>query len=158
LGITDPTKPTIMNVNDSGDVDGTLAAILGTSLGSPSSNHKAGPATYNFQSTGDIGTDGRLTGGAAGGTSNDNVSVSYSGTNNGEIDVDGIGNGGNDQINIDVAMLSGSTGNVGASTNDKSQVSGGTGKNVLRFTIERGTDTTSTTGIFAELNSTSKKD
>ena len=91
-----------------------------------------------------------------GGSHNDIAALSYSGTNNGEFDVFETGNGGKDQLSADVFMIAGSTGVVG-STSNPSLVKG-QGKDHLRFTIERGTDTTTTTGIVAQVVGTTKKD
>ena len=94
--------------------------------------------------------------GMIGGSHNDVASISYSGTNNGEIDLAVQGSGGSDQLSADIFMIAGSTGTVGSSKNVATIK--GSGKDHLSFTIHQGTDSTSTTDIFAALIGTSKKD
>ena len=91
-----------------------------------------------------------------GGSHNDVANISYSGTNNGEIDLNAIGSGGSDQLSADIFMIPGSTGTVGSS--NRVAMIKGSGKDHLSFTIHQGTDSTSTTNIFAQVIGTSKKD
>ncbi len=149
----DPKKLTTMTVNDSGEVDGAFTVGV-TSLGTP--KVKPGPINYSFQSTATIGSTGTLDLGLVGGSHNDIGTLTYSGTNDGEIDVTELGNGGNDQLSADIFMVPGSTGTVGAA-NDESVVKG-SAKSHLSFTIVQGTDTTTTTNVFAEVLGASKKD
>jgi hypothetical protein len=136
-----------------GEIDGSLSAGI-----SPFGDKhlKPGPENFRMQSTGTIGPNGDLDTGMVGGSGNDVALLSYSGTNNGEIDVFEAGNGGKDQLSADIFMIAGSTGVVGTSSNPS--IIKGTGKDHLRFTIERGTDTTATTGIFAQVVGTTKND
>ena len=153
IGIPDPKKPTTMTVNESGEIDGSLTAGIST-LGA---NHfKPGPVKLSLQSTGTIGTSGTLDTGAVGGKKNDVAKIAYSGTNNGQIDVFELGNGGSDNLSADIFMIPGSTGSVGAG-NNRSIVEG-SGKDQLSFTVEQGTDTTTTSNIFAQIIGKSKKD
>ncbi len=151
LAQPDPKKPTEMSVNDSGEIDGNLTAGI-----SSLSKVKPGSESFTFQSTGTVGAGGVLDVGEVGGSHNDFASVSYSGTNNGEIDVTLLGSGGSDQLSADIFMIPGSTGTVGSST--QPALIKGSGKDRLRFTIEQGTDTTTTTNIFAQVIGTTKKD
>ena len=140
-----------MTVNDSGEIDGTLTTGV-TELGA---KVKPGPESFKFQSTGMIGSGGVLDLGMIGGSHNDLTNISYSGTNNGEIDLQVVGAGGSDQLSADIFMIAGSTGTVG-----KSNVAmiKGSGKDHLSFTIHQGTDSTSTTNIVAQVIGTTKKD
>ncbi len=117
---------------------------------------KPGPENFNLQSTGNVGPNGELDTGAVGGSHNDVAKISYSGTNNGVVNVFEVGNGGKDNLSADVYMFPGSTGSVGTST-DGATVEG-SGKDKLSFTVERGTDTTTATNIFAEVIGKTKKD
>ena len=154
VGVPDARKTTTMNVNDSGEVDGNLTAVLST-LGPKSPS--GGPEVYHFSSSATIGPGGSLVTGLLGSRRNDIASVSYSGTNNGELDVNMFGNGGNDQLGADVFMLPGSVGAVGsAAKHSVLQTSGR--KDRIFFAIHRGADTTTTTNVFAEIIGTSKKD
>ena len=149
----DPKKLTTMTVNDSGEIDGSFTAGI-SNLGEKSL--KPGSEAFSFQSTGAIGTGGYLDVGMVGGSHNDKANVTYSGTNYGEIDLFLLGSGGSDQLSADFYMVPGSTGTVGSST--QPALVRGSGKDHLRFTIEQGTDTTSTTNIFAQVIGTTKKD
>ena len=153
LAEPDPRKPTAMTVNETGEVDGTLTAGISPLSGS---KVKFGPESYKFQSTATIGPSGVLNVGMFGGTHNDVANVTYSGTNDGEFALDLIGAGGSDQLSADVFMIPGSTGTVGTPTNNA--IVKGSGKDRLRFTIEQGTDTTSTTNVFAQAIGTTRKD
>jgi hypothetical protein len=153
LGVPDPRKPTMMTVNDSGEIDGDFSA--GTSLFGQT-KLKPGPERLSFQSTATIGSTGLIDTGLTGGKHNDVAQFSYSGKNNGQIDVFALGDGGNDQLSADVYMDPGSTGTVGAPNNES--VIEGSGKDRLSFTVEQGTDTTTATNIFAEVLGTTKKD
>jgi hypothetical protein len=154
IGFPDPKKTTTMTVNDSGEIDGSLTAVLAPlEPKSPS----GGPEVYNFSSTATIAPDGDLTTGFKGSHKNDIGNVSYSGTNDGEFDVIELGNGGNDQLGADVYMIPGSTGTVGSSSQPSVLQTSGK-KDELRFTIHWGTDSTTATGIFAKVIDTSKKD
>jgi hypothetical protein len=150
---SDPSKPTTMTVNDSGDVDGFLETAMRT-LKNPSASK--GSETYSFHSTAAIGTSGEIASYLVGSSRKDVGSISYSGTNNGEVQIGETGNGGGDQLEADVFMAPGSTGTVGSSALHSKLK--GTGKDKLRFTIDRGTDSTSKTGIYADVVGTSKKD
>jgi hypothetical protein len=153
LAQPDPKKPTTMTVNDSGEIDGQfttgISAVGQTKL-------KPGPENFSLQSTAKVGPNGILDMGAVGGSHNDVAKITYSGTNDGQIDVTELGNGGSDQLSADIFMTAGSTGSVGAANNE-SEIEG-SGKDRLSFTVEQGTDTTSTTNIFAEVIGTTKKD
>ncbi len=153
LGLPDPKKTTEMTVNVSGEIDGGFTAGI-SEFGQ--TKLKTGPEHLSLQSTSKIGPDGVLDAGAVGGSHNDFASIGYSGTNDGQIDITELGNGGSDQLSADVFMIAGSTGSVGSSTNE-SEIKG-SGKDHLSFTIERGTDTTTTTNIFAQVIGTTKKD
>lgn len=152
IAVPDPKKLTTMTVNDSGEIDGVLTTGV-TALGT---KVKPGPASFKFQSTGMIASGGVLDLGMIGGSHNNVTNISYSGTNNGEIDLEVVGGGGSDQLSADIFMLAGSTGTVGNSKNVATIK--GSGKDHLSFTIHQGTDSTSTTNIFAEVDGTSKKD
>ena len=154
LEAPDPTHKSIMTVNDSGEVDGDLTAGI-AKLGS--SHPGRGPEVLSVQSTATIGVNGDLDVGMIGSKAKDTASVSYSGTNDGEVDITELGNGGNDQLSADVYMIPGSTGKVGSSSNVSTLKTSGK-KDKLRFTIYQGTDSTTTTNIFAAVIDTSKKD
>jgi hypothetical protein len=154
LGVPDRQKTTTMNVNDSGEIDGNLTAGI-TTLGSNSK--LGGPKVFRFSSTAAIGPNGDIDTGLTGSRRNDIANVSYSGTNDGELDIAEVGNGGNDQLSADVSMIPGSTGSVG-SHNNRSFLQSSGRKDRLRFTIHQGTDSTTTSNIFADLIDTSKKD
>ncbi len=94
--------------------------------------------------------------GMIGGSHNDVANISYAGTNNGQIDLTVLGDGGSDQLSADIFMMPGSTGAVGSSGNNS--VIKGSGKDHLSFTIEQGANTTSTTNIFAQVIGTNRKD
>ena len=153
IGIADAKKPTTMTLNDSGDIDGSLTAGLETAKFGTS--HKAGPEILNLSSTAQISSDGTLVAGLIGTARNDVANVSYTGTNDGEIDVTEKGNGGADRLAANIFMTSTSSGKVGGST--PAEVTG-SGKDHLDFTIDRGADSTSMTGINAYIVGTSKKD
>jgi hypothetical protein len=148
------SRKSTMTVNDSGEVDGDLTAGI-AALGSTKIGRS--PELFQFQSTAAIGPDGEIAAGVIGSRANDFGSFSYSGLNNGELDIVAQGNGGNDQFDADAFMIAGSTGTVGTSGSPSLIRTAGK-KDKLNFTIERGTDSTSTTGIYAELIDTSKKD
>jgi hypothetical protein len=148
----DPKKLTTMTVNDSGEVDGVFTAGVATP---GTTKVKAGPISYGFQSTATIGSTGSVNVGMVGGSHNDTGTLMYSGTNDGEIDVTDVGNRGNDQLSADIFMNSGSTGTVGAP--NRESVVEGLGKSHLIFTVEQGTDTTTTTNVFAQVVGLSKK-
>lgn len=154
LELPDARKTTTMTVNDSGEIDGDLTAIS-----SPLSkkNPSGGPVNYSFYCTAAIGPDGDLLTGFEGSPKHDTGSITYSGTNNGELDITELGNGGNDQLYADVYMIPGSTGTVGSSSQPSIVRTSGR-KDQLNFTIHRGTDSTTTTGIYAEVIAMSKKD
>jgi hypothetical protein len=152
IGVPDPKKLTTMTVNESGEIDGTLSAgesELGSKI-------KPGPESFTLQSTGMIASGGVLDTGIFGGKHNDVANVSYSGTNNGELDLGLTGSGGSDQLSADIFMIAGSTGTVGSSNNVATIK--GSGKDHLSFTIHQGTDSTSTTNVFAQVIGTTKKD
>lgn len=153
IAVPDPKKLTSMAINDSGAIDGTFSGGISQF---ESKSLKPGPENFRFQSTANVGPDGLISTGMVGGKHNDVGSLTYSGINNGEIDVFEVGNGGSDQLGADVFMNVGSTGVVGDAS-DTSIVKG-SGKDHLSFTIERGTDTTSPNGIFAQVIGTSKRD
>jgi hypothetical protein len=154
LGTADQTKTTTMTLNDSGLIDGELTAgILAASNGKSS---KAGPERLFFSSTAEIDAAGQLTAGLLGTKKNDTADVEYSGKNNGEIDINEMGNGGSDQLTANIDMSAVSNGTVGESS-DKATVSGA-GHDLLTFRIRRGTDSTSTTGINATILGSSRKD
>jgi hypothetical protein len=144
-----------MIVNDPGEIDG----FLGTGITYPGTNPAAagGPEVFQFTSTAAIGPDGQISTGLNGSKRNDSASVSYKGTNNGELDITEIGNGGNDQFEADVTMVAGSTGTVGQGMFPSYLRTSGK-KDRLTFTIARGNDLTSTNGIYAQIFDTSKKD
>jgi hypothetical protein len=154
VGMPDARKTTTMNVNDSGEIDGNLTAVLST-LGPKSPS--GGPEVYRFNSSATIGPAAKLVTGLLGSRRNDIANVSYSGTNNGELDVNMFGNGGNDQLSADVYMIPGSTGTVGSPTKPSVLQTSGR-KDSLHFTIHQGSDSTSATNIFAEVIDNSKKD
>ena len=155
LGYPNQSKPTKMIVNDPGEIDG----ILGTGISYPGSNPRVagGPEFFQFTSTASIGPDGEIGTGLIGSKRNDTASVSYKGTNNGELDITEIGNGGNDQLEADVTMVAGSTGTVGQGMFPSYLRASGK-KDRLTFTITRGNDFSSTNGIYAQIFDTSKKD
>ncbi len=153
LGVPDPRKTTTMTVNESGEIDGDFTAGIS---GFGTKNPKPGPVKFSAQSTGTIGAGGDIDLGAVGGKHNDVATVSYSGTNNGEIDVFELGNGGSDNLNADIFMIPGSTGSVGTSNNQS--IVEGSGKDHLSFTVAQGTDTTTTSNIFAQIVGKTKKD
>lgn len=153
LAEPDAKKLTTMSVNDSGAIDGSLSTGIST-FGE--TKLKPGPENFNLQSTGTIGPNGILDTGSIGGSHNDVAKISYSGTNNGAIELFEFGDGGRDTLSADVFMVPGSTGTVGTSKNE-AEVEG-SGKDNLSFTVEEGTDTTTTTNIFAEVIGKTKKD
>jgi hypothetical protein len=150
----DPTHKNTMTVNDSGEVDGDLTAGIAT-IGSKNTGH--GPEALAVQSTATIGSTGFLDIGMIGSKANDTANVSYSGTNDGELEITELGDGGNDQLAADVYMIPGSTGTVGSSGSPSTLQTSGK-KDSLRFTIHQGTDSTTTTNILATVIDTSKKD
>ena len=154
LGSPKGSKNTTMTVNDSGEIDGDFTAGIAT-FGSTSKAHR--PEVFIFSSTAMIGPGGDIDAGLVGSTLNDVGNVSYSGTNNGKLDIFEQGNGGNDQLSADVYMIPGSTGTVGSST-DPSVLKTSGKKDRLQFTIHQGTNSTATSNIFAELIDSSKKD
>jgi hypothetical protein len=154
LGMPDARKTTTMSVNDSGEIDGGLNAIL-SPLGPTSPS--GGPEVYHFSSTATIGPGAQVVTGFLGSPRSDIASVSYSGTNNGELDINEFGNGGNDQLRAEVHMSPGSTGSVGSPIKPSVLQTSGK-KDQLRFTIDQGTDSTTATNIFAEVIDTSKRD
>ncbi len=91
-----------------------------------------------------------------GSTKNDHVGVAYSGTNNGVLDIQEYGQGGSDQLTASAFLTSGSTGSVGQSFSDPAVINA-TGKAHISFTIDDGTDSTSTTNVFAKVVATSRK-
>jgi hypothetical protein len=157
VGLPDPRKTTSMSVNDTGEVDGSLTAILSTLGGMKSAG--GGPEVYNFRSTATIGPDGLVLAGLRGSTRNDVASVSYSGTNDGELDISEQGNGGNYQLSADVYMVPGSTGTVGSMNRPSSIIASGK-KDNLQFTIQDGNVPSSVVdlNIFALIQSKSKND
>ncbi len=142
-----------MTLNESGEIDGDFTAGIST-LGTKSP--KPGPVKFSAQSTGTIGAGGDIDMGAVGGKHNDVATISYSGTNNGEIDVFELGNGGSEDLSADIFMIPGSTGSVGSSNNQS--IVEGSGKDQLSFTVEQGNDTTTTSNVFAQIIGKSKKD
>jgi hypothetical protein len=148
------TKTTTMTVNDSGEVDGFLTAGIATQ---GTKRKSSSPEELSFQSTATIGAGGAIDAGLLGSSKNDIGSVSYSGTNNGEFDIYEVGNGGNDQLNADVYMMPGSTGTVGSHANIATVKTSGR-QDRLHFTIHQGTDSTTTSNIYAALIDSSKKD
>ena len=154
LGVADQTKTTTMTVNDSGEIFGELSTgLFAPTVGKSS---KAGPERYFFSSTAEISGAGQITAGIIGTKKNDTADIEYSGKNNGEIDVNEMGNGGSDQLTANIDMSAVSNGTVGSSS-DKAIVSGA-GHDLLTFRIRRGTDSTSTTGINATITGSSRKD
>jgi hypothetical protein len=153
VAVPDAKKLTTMAINDSGEIDGDLSAGIST-FEDP--KLKPGPENFSFQSTATVGPDGRIDTGMIGGKHNDIGKLTYSGYNYGEIDVTETGKGNKDQLSADVFMGMGSTGTVGASGSGTSIIAG-KGRSHLRFTVERGTDTTSTTGVFAQVVGASRK-
>jgi hypothetical protein len=151
---TKTSKKTTMTANDSGEVDGRLTAGI-TTFGSKNKSHS--PEVLSFDSSGTITSGGDIDAGIQGSTRNDIASISYSGTNDGEFDLFEQGNGGNDQLSGDVYMIPGSTGTVGSSTATSLVQTSGK-KDKLRFAIYQGTDSTTTSNIYAELIDSSKKD
>jgi hypothetical protein len=154
LGAADQTKTTTMTVNDSGEIDGELST--GLFAASNGKSTKAGPQRFFFSSTAEISGAGQITTGIIGTKKNDTADIEYSGKNNGEIDVNEMGNGGSDQLTANIDMSAVSNGTVGESS-DKATVSGA-GHDLLSFRIRRGTDSTSTTGINATILGSSRKD
>jgi hypothetical protein len=153
IGVPDAKKPTTMTVNDSGEIDGLFEAGIGSS--GAKLPRSRGPEVLSFSSTASIGSDGEISAGLVESRRNDVANIAYSGTNNGEIDPFVLGEGGKDQLSADIYMIPGPTGNVGLSTSPAVLVGSGR-KDQLRFTIHQGTDTTTTSNIFAELIATSK--
>ena len=153
LALPDPKKLTTMTVNDSGEIDGSFTAGISSFS---TTKIKPGPESFSFQSTATIAPAADLDVGMIGGSHNDVANISYQGTNNGEIDLTVLGDGGSDQLSADIFMMPGSTGTVGSSSNHS--LIKGSGRDHLGFTIEQGTDTTSTTNIFAEVIGTTRKD
>jgi hypothetical protein len=151
--VPDTKKTTTMTVNDSGAIDGSFSTGI-----SEFGDTKVNPASERFslQSTGPIGPSGTLNTAEIGGTHNDVANVSYSGTNDGNIQITEIGNRGSDKLSADVYMVPGSTGTVGSSTSPS--VVEGSGNDRLSFTVEMGTDTSTKTNIFAEVIGKTKKD
>ena len=67
------------------------------------------------------------------------------------------GSGGSDRLHANVYMIPGSTGTVGSSSQPSVLRTSGK-KDQLRFTVYQGTDSTTTTNVYAEVIDTSKKD
>jgi hypothetical protein len=129
-----------------------------TAISALGSKSKAGgPENFQFMSTAKIGSGGSVATGITGSKANDIAVVSYSGENDGDFGVFEQGNGGNDQLSADVYMVPGSTGRVGSPLSPSDVRTSGK-KDRLRFTIHQGTDSTTTTNIYADLIDTSKKD
>lgn len=150
----DPKASTTLNVAHSGTVDGNLIYGL-TPTNSNSTNVRTGPTTFTAISTATVGASGLLGIGQIGGASRNLMQVDYNGTNNGELFVFGSGRGAKDVLTASLAMNAGSTGTVGQNTPAQLM---STGKNArVQFLIARGTDTTSMTGIVAQLSTTSKQ-
>ena len=154
LAVGDKTKTTTMTVNDSGEIDGSL--ITGLIAPTTGKSMKAGPERFFFSSTAPITGDGSLEAGLVGTNKNDTADVEYSGKNDGEIFVNETGNGGSDQLTANIDMTATSGGTVGDSLT-KAIVSGA-GRDQSSFRIKRGTDSTSTTGVDAEITGSSRKD
>ena len=128
--------------------------MIANVFGSPSK--KVGPLTFNFNSASNIGTNGSIIVGAQGGTSRNLLYTNYTGTNNGKLKVTETGSGAKDIITAAIFMNPGSTGTVGESAAPSLLGSGGkSAKN--RFVIVRGADSSSTTGIYAEVVAAPKK-
>ena len=143
-----------MTVNDSGEIFGELSTgLVAPTVGK---SNKAGPERFSFSSTAEISGAGQITAGIIGTKKNDTADIEYSGKNNGEIDVNEMGNGGSDQLTANIDMSAVSNGTVGSSS-DKATVSGA-GHDLLTFKIRRGTDSTSTIGINAAITGSSRKD
>jgi hypothetical protein len=106
-----------------------------------------------------IGPNGNLLAGLRGSSKRDIANVTYSGTNNGELDINEFGNGGNDQLSADVFMIPGSTGTVGSAMNHSTITASGKQDN-LQFTIQDGNIPSSIVDvdIYAVIQSKSKKD
>jgi len=138
------------------ELDGNLQPGVNEAIVVGSNLKKAG-GSIQFTSTATIGPDGDISTGLIGSKRNDSASVSYKGTNNGELDITEIGNGGNDQLEADVTMVAGSSGTVGQGMFPSYLRASGK-KDRLTFTIARGSDFTSTNGIYAQIFDTSKKD
>jgi hypothetical protein len=150
---SDPKSATTANVNVTGEVDGSLT--IGVLPLNGISSKKAGNTTLNFNAKDTVGLTGSLQAFGVGGKNRNNLNASYFGTNDGNLSVYEVGYGKNDEVNADLEMTSVSTGTVGDGTFD---AVGGTGSRLrARFTIYRGTDSTSTTGIHAEIYTMSKK-
>jgi hypothetical protein len=152
LGVANPTKAITMTVGDASEIDGELQAGI---VSAGSSQSLRAPETFNFSSASAIGPNGKIATGLSGGIKKNVASISYSGVNNGEIDIEAVGQGPNDQLSADVHMVPGSTGSVGDST--RPAVVGTTGrKGRLSFAIHQGTDSTTTSNIFAQITDMSK--
>ncbi len=153
IGAPDPKKKTTMIVNDSGDIDGELIAGIAPLTGSVA--RPGAPELFTLNSTANIGSNGILDTGLRGASRNDVAAISYAGTNNGEIAITAVGDGGNDQLDADVYMAPGSTGTVGQSGGPS--VMEASGKSRLRFTVALGTDSTTATNVFAKVVALSRK-
>lgn len=155
-----PKAATRLDVRQSGTVDGAFT-VSATNQGQfmPA---RTGPVTFNLDSTAAIGATGRETVIAGGGRSRNLLSVNYSGTNDGALRVTEQGAGANDRVAANLLMAAGSTGTVAGSAatiggTAPAQV-GSTGKNArVRFAIFRGTDSTSTAGIDAQVTASARR-
>jgi hypothetical protein len=145
------TKTTTMTVNDSGEIDGTLSTNL---MANASTNTSHSPEVFNFQSTAAIASNGKIAAQMWGSTKNDMGSVTYSGTNDGNIFINEVGGNANNQLTANVYMAPGSTGMVGG----PSFVYSSGKKDKLAFTIYQGTDSAAASDIIAYLEDRSKKD
>lgn len=143
---------TTLTVNHTGSVDGSLQVGVEPPSGS-SPNPKTGPVTFNFNSAATV--KGFLLAAAAGGSARNSMGVNYAGTNNGDIDVSESGGGKKDSLAADIRMAAGSNGTVGKVIPAVLTATGATPN--VRFTVARGADSTTTTGIVARLVATSKR-
>jgi hypothetical protein len=154
VGAPDQHEKTTMDANESGEVDGVLQfAKISLAKMKP----RMGSQTINFNSTGAIGTAGELGANIFGTSASDNATFSYSGVNNGNLGINAVGGGGNDQLTANVYLVPGSKGTVGLPEYPSILQTSGK-KDRISYSILQGTDSTSTTNIFASILDTSKKD
>ena len=154
---TDPRAATSMSVIDSGTIDGDLTVgVANFASGAMLTPGKAGPVTFNLSSSAEIGSGGSLTVFGIGGKSRNAMDVSYTGTNNGRLTTIEQSAGAKDSLAATVGMTAGSTGTVGTTTSPAQVGSTGKGANV-RFAVFRGADSTTKTGINAQVTMSAKK-
>jgi hypothetical protein len=150
---SDPKAPTAVAINDSGEIDGTLEGGVVPAKGIFSK--VSGNVVFNLNATSTIGTGGELSAVAYGGSKTNSLNASYFGTNQGDLSVEEFGYGAKDNITSDLEMTSTSTGTVGADSEGAVAAYGKKAR--AQFTILRGADSTSTTGIQAVIVTESKK-